>query len=272
VRKAGRITIGLVAGALAISAIAAWAGVPARFSHQADDASSQGQDVTAFLGGSTPSPPSPTLTPPLRACERPTLIGRVVSASVTARSLPSGTAPAVGTFRSTNAEGAPQVFDLTGTVIDPTGDVWYRALLPMRPNGTSGYIAAGALRVVQTSYRIQVDRERLKLTLWSGCEAVMKVPIGLGKESTPTPNGRYYIIALLKPPIANSVYGSYAYGLSAFSDVLTDWKGGGIIGLHGTNDPSSIGDRRSHGCIRLYNRDIKKLVPLLPLGTPVDIG
>ena len=46
---------------------------------------------------------------------------------------------------------------------------------------------------------------------------------------------------------------------------------GGVIGLHGTNDPSSIGNRESHGCIRLYNRDIEKLVPLLPLGTPVVI-
>ena len=67
------------------------------------------------------------------------------------------------------------------------------------------------------------------------------------------------------------MYGNYAYGLSAFSDALTDWAGGGIIGLHGTNDPSSIGDRKSHGCIRLYNWDIEKLVPILPLGTPVEI-
>jgi lipoprotein-anchoring transpeptidase ErfK/SrfK len=67
------------------------------------------------------------------------------------------------------------------------------------------------------------------------------------------------------------VYGEYAYGLSAFSDVLKNWAGGGIIGIHGTNDPSSIGDRRSHGCIRMYNKDIRQLVPILPLGTPVDI-
>ena len=67
------------------------------------------------------------------------------------------------------------------------------------------------------------------------------------------------------------MYGTYAYGLSAFSDVLTDWAGGGIIGLHGTNDPSSIGDRKSHGCIRMYNSDIEKLVPVLPLGTPIEI-
>jgi lipoprotein-anchoring transpeptidase ErfK/SrfK len=75
----------------------------------------------------------------------------------------------------------------------------------------------------------------------------------------------------MRPPVRHSVYGAYAYGLSGFSNVLTDWEGGGIIGVHGTNDPSSIGIRSSHGCIRMYNRDIKRLVRILPLGTPIEI-
>ena len=74
-----------------------------------------------------------------------------------------------------------------------------------------------------------------------------------------------------KLPDPGTVYGPYAYGLSGFSDVLKTWRYGGIIGLHGTNDPSSIGDRRSHGCIRMYNHGIEELVPFLPRGTPVEI-
>ena len=70
----------------------------------------------------------------------------------------------------------------------------------------------------------------------------------------------------------NGPYGSYAYGLSGFSNVLTSFGGGdGVIGIHGTNDPSSIGQDVSHGCIRLQNADIERLVRFLPLGTPVDI-
>jgi lipoprotein-anchoring transpeptidase ErfK/SrfK len=277
VRRVGRIAIGLLAGTLVLSAIASMTGVSARFVHQPRDEGTSEPDMRAFLGRPVSTGASPGTagaasgTASHRPCDRPTLIGRVTSASLTVRALPSVGAPAIATLPHTNAEGATQVFDLQGSVRNPAGDVWYRALLPLRPNGTSGYIAAGSVRLVQTRYRIEVDRKRLRLTLWDGCSALMRFPIGLGKESTPTPDGRYYIIALLKPPLAGSVYGTYAYGLSAFSDVLTDWKGGGIIGLHGTNDPSSIGNRKSHGCIRLYNRDIEKLVSILPLGTPVDI-
>jgi L,D-transpeptidase catalytic domain len=269
VRRVGRIAIGLVAGTLVLSALASVTGVSARIFHP-DVQDETGPDVRDFLNEPITSSLAPA-PPAQRPCERPTLIGRVAVSTVIARSGPSPQAPAIATFHRHNALGVHQVFDLVGSVRDGAGDLWYRALLPVRPNGTVGYVGAGSVRLRQTSYRVEVDREHLRLTLWNGCTATMRLPIGLGKESTPTPNGRYYIIALMKPPITNSVYGTHAYGLSAFSDVLTNWVGGGIIGLHGTNDPSSIGNRRSHGCIRLLNRDIEKLVPLLPLGTPVDI-
>ena len=73
------------------------------------------------------------------------------------------------------------------------------------------------------------------------------------------------------PPTPDSIYGAYAYGLSAFSKVITTWKWGGVIGLHGTNEPSSIGHRVSHGCIRMHNRAIEYLARILPLGTPITI-
>jgi len=197
----------------------------------------------------------------------------VLVASVAARKSPSNDAPVIATYRRINPQGAPQVFDLGSSIADSSGAIWFRALLPIRPNGTTGYIPATSVQVTQTSYRVVVDRHQLHLTVSKGCRQVMQFRIGLGKESTPTPNGTFYIISLLKPPIAGSVYGAYAYGLSAFSNAITvkSWEGGGIIGIHGTNDPSSIGDRQSHGCIRLNNSDISKLVPILPLGTPVEI-
>ncbi len=86
----------------------------------------------------------------------------------------------------------------------------------------------------------------------------------------PNPLGLFYLTELLAP--TNSGYGPYAYGLSAFSDVLTSFGGGpGQIGLHGTADAASIGHSVSHGCIRLTNTDITTLAKLLPLGTPVHI-
>jgi len=79
---------------------------------------------------------------------------------------------------------------------------------------------------------------------------------------------------LLRPPTPNSVYGTYAYGLSGYSEVLTEFAGGeGQLGIHGTNDPSSLGTTISSGCIRLHNDDISLLVEQigLPLGVPVEV-
>ncbi len=203
---------------------------------------------------------------------RGTLIGRVTSEQVTARSEPSPYAKPVATFPRINGQGSVQVFQLVGDTVDRRGLLWYEAILPMRPNGTRGFILAERLELQRTYYRIEVSQRQLTLKLYDHCRLKHTYPIGLGTESTPTPVGRFYIVSLMKPPIEGSVYGSWAYGLSAFSEAITDWTGGGVIGVHGTNDPSSIGQRVSHGCIRMRNEDVDGLVKFLPLGTPVKIG
>jgi lipoprotein-anchoring transpeptidase ErfK/SrfK len=69
----------------------------------------------------------------------------------------------------------------------------------------------------------------------------------------------------------NPFYGPIAYGTSAKSAVLTDWPGGGFVGIHGTNQPQLIPGRISHGCIRMRNRNILRLSRLMPVGTPLTI-
>ena len=221
------------------------------------------------------APPTPVSAPARErsspACRRPTLIGRVAASAVTARAAPTRFARAVATFGRMNEQGSPQVFDLVSKTSGHGGRDWYRALLPVRPNGTTGYIPAAALRVQFTPYRLALDRADFRLTLFEGCRSLRTFQVGLGTGRTPTPRGRFYLASLMKPPDPTTVYGAYAYGLSAYSDVLVHWRAGGIIGLHGTNDPSSIGRRSSHGCIRMRNADISRLVRILPLGTPISI-
>lgn len=202
---------------------------------------------------------------------RGTLIARVSQDRVAARSGPSRAAPVIERFGRRNAYGAPQVFNVVDTVRGPGGGLWYEALLPVRPNGTTGFVQSTSVKLFQTPYRLKVDRAKFRLELWKGCGLEERFPIGIGTGLTPTPVGRFYLVALLKPPTTDTIYGNYAYGLSAFTDSLDDWEGGGVIGLHGTNDPSSIGRRSSHGCIRMRNRDIGRLVEMLPLGTPIEI-
>lgn len=204
------------------------------------------------------------------------LVGEVNAQRIVARAGPGEEFEKIASFEKFNDQGAPQVFLLEPHETDaqgllPEDSSWVKALLPLRPNGTTGYLAVEDLVVRHTPYRLVVDTAAFRLKVFEGDSLIMKVPVGIGTGRTPTPIGDFFLASLLEPPDPSTVYGTYAYGLSGYSETLLDWKGGGVIGLHGTNDPSSIGNAVSHGCIRMRNRDIEKLVPLLPLGTPIKI-
>jgi hypothetical protein len=207
----------------------------------------------------------------LEACERPTLVGTVTASRVEAREGPGAGSDVVGVFPRVNDQGAVQVFPLLDR-LETSGSTWYRAMLPMRPNGSTGWVPGDDLRIGQTGYRIAIDLRRFRLQVLDRCDVVARFAIGVGTNDTPTPRGAFFLNSLLQPPDRGSVYGAFAFGLSAYSDVITDWEGGGIVGLHGTNDPSSIGRNASHGCIRMTNDAIRFLARTVPLGTPVEIS
>ena len=100
---------------------------------------------------------------------------------------------------------------------------------------------------------------------------VWSAPVGIGAPSTPTPPGRFWIREKFRTAGSGSLYGPVAFGSSDYS-VLSEWPGGGVIGIHGTNEPSLIPGRPSHGCIRLRNSAARRLWRLLPVGTPLLIG
>jgi lipoprotein-anchoring transpeptidase ErfK/SrfK len=176
---------------------------------------------------------------------------------------PSGAA--MTTFANPSGAGAP----LTFYVLAQKGH-WLQVELPRRPNGSTGWINDQEVIVTTLHYRIGVSTERKRLSLYLDGSVISVFPIATGTGGTPTPHGHFYITELIKP--TNQGYGPYAYGLSAYSNVLNSFGGGpGQIGLHGTPDASSIGRAASHGCIRIANSTITQLAKLLPLGTPVDI-
>jgi lipoprotein-anchoring transpeptidase ErfK/SrfK len=111
-----------------------------------------------------------------------------------------------------------------------------------------------------------------QITVYDGETVVLQEPVAIGKPATPTPPGRYYIRVLLQSVDPGSVYGPFAYGLSAHSDVLTSFSGGDAeVGIHGNNDASVLGQSVSSGCVRMSNEGVTRLTSLLPLGTPVEI-
>lgn len=172
---------------------------------------------------------------------------------------------ATTTLSNPQASGAPLVF----RVVDQQ-DGWAEVQLAQRPNGSTGWVRTSAVTLSEDPYAIVVTRSTNTLDLYKSGKVVHSYPVATGTGGTPSPTGRFALTELLAP--TNAGYGPYAYGTTAFSDVLNSFGGGpGQIGLHGTDDTSSIGTAASHGCIRMHNADISALAELLPLGTPFQV-
>jgi lipoprotein-anchoring transpeptidase ErfK/SrfK len=163
-----------------------------------------------------------------------------------------------------SAEGlnvGPVVFLANGPV-DPTAG-WINVLLPVRPNGTDGWVRRADVTLTANQFHIEVRLEAHQIRVFNGRQRVLQAPIGVGTTNTPTPGGAFYIRSLIASTV--SAYGTYAFGLSGFSEVHESFNGGpGDIGIHGTNDPSTIGTDVSNGCIRLEDENVVRLAGLLP--------
>jgi lipoprotein-anchoring transpeptidase ErfK/SrfK len=185
-----------------------------------------------------------------------------------------------------SAEGlnvGPVVFLANGPV-DPDAD-WINVLLPVRPNGSDGWVRRSDVTLTANQFRIEVRLGAHQIRVFDGEDRIMQAPIGVGTDNTPTPGGAFYIRSLIAS--TDPAYGTYAFGLSGFSEVHETFNGGpGDIGIHGTSDPSTIGTDVSNGCIRLEDGNVVRLAGLLPeaaasqsdspavttgLGVPVEV-
>lgn len=195
-----------------------------------------------------------------------------VNRAEVAREEPSPTAKKVAKLTLRTPEKTDDlVFVLDRTEVD--GEEWLRVRLPVRPNNTTGWVPADAVSSLQpVNTWLKISTKTYKITLIRNGKKVFSAPIGVGQSQWPTPKGQFYIRAKLKGYGGKgSVYGPLAYITSATSDTLTDWPGGGLVGVHGTNQPGILPGRVSHGCVRLKNADILKLEKLMPVGTPITI-
>jgi L,D-transpeptidase catalytic domain len=231
--------------------------------------------TTSFVAEAGRLPPSPR---PAFTVGRPKLLNRnetrarfaPVLRPVPARSRPATTASAVASLDLETSEGTTNIVLVVGERRRPDG-LWVRVRMPVLPNNLTGWVprrALGGYQFVHT--RLVVDRRQLTATLFRDGRKVFAAPVGVGRPEWPTPPGAFYVRDRLSG-FGDPFYGPVAFGTSARSAVLTDWPAGGFIGIHGTNEPSLIPGRISHGCIRLRNPDILRLSRLMPVGTPVTI-
>jgi lipoprotein-anchoring transpeptidase ErfK/SrfK len=149
------------------------------------------------------------------------------------------------------------------------GKPWYKISIPMRPNGTMGWIPAHAVRLSPTAGEIRVHRVPRTIDLYWHGNHVWHGRVAIGAPGMPTPLGHYYVAARFVP-YQDPFLGVFAVETSGYS-ALTEWPGGGWFGIHGTNEPQLLGQAVSHGCIRVANTTALQLRKFAPLGTPIII-
>jgi hypothetical protein len=183
---------------------------------------------------------------------------------------PDTNSPIVTRLHFTTEDGFPEVYLVLRRLVTRQGRIWLKVALPMRPNGRTGWVVHGALGPLQQVRTwLVIDRSRLRARFYDGNHALWSAPVGIGKPSTPTPTGLFWVREEFV--LSNQAfYGPYAFGTSAYANI-SDWPGGGVVGLHGTSLPNLVPGRPSHGCIRLHNQDILWLAAHMPVGTPISV-
>ena len=224
--------------------------------------------------GSLPVPVAPAFTP-----GAPRRLGSIrhlsywapVERSVLARTAPGATSLVVTRLSLRTPEGTRNTVAVLERTKDRQGTPWVRVGLAVLPNGTTAWVprtALGGYGTVDT--RLDVDLSRMRATLYRDGRQVFEAAVGVGRVTSATPTGRFYIRNKLTR-YRSPAYGPVAFGTSARSPSATDWPAGGFVGIHGTDRPDLVPGRISHGCIRMRNQDILELARLMPVGTPVTI-
>jgi lipoprotein-anchoring transpeptidase ErfK/SrfK len=235
-----------------------------------------GREVVAVPSRPPAIAPQPTAAPEPTAAPQPTAapVGpdsgwiATLHSPLSYSATPGG--PAEGTLPATNPFGAAEVVAVIGR---PGTAGWSQVELPIRPNGSSAWMQTSATSLTWTTYRVAVSVAAHTLTVTEGAGTVLTASAAVGASRTPTPAGSTYLWELVRPDDQAGAYGPYIFGLGMFSNAYSVFNGGDAqIGIHGNDEPSSIGQPVSHGCVRLDNALIARLAGMLPLGTPVTVS
>jgi lipoprotein-anchoring transpeptidase ErfK/SrfK len=189
---------------------------------------------------------------------------------VIVRAKPSRSARRIKVLREFRPDFSPQyVLALSRTKHPKTGKAtWYRISVPGRPNGQTGWVPAAAVDLRPVKKRLFIDRSTRRFEFWQGERLLRSGKVAVGAPGAETPTGLFYVQSKFFPNA--DILGAFAFETSAYSK-LTDWPGGGVVGVHGTPWPWLLGQAVSHGCVRLHNDDVLWLRSRVPEGTPIKI-
>jgi hypothetical protein len=189
--------------------------------------------------------------------------------AIAVRARPSVDAPRVAVLHEFRPDYRHQVVFALGQRKGKDGRLWYRVLLSQRPNGTTGWVRADGVDLRPVTTKIVLRRGARVLEVQRGGRTIFRTIVAVGAPGMETPLGRFYLMTEFRP--THSFYGTWAFETSAYSPTLTDWPGGGKVGIHGTSAPGLLGQAVSHGCIRVSNEAANRLHALVSPGTALEV-
>ena len=196
--------------------------------------------------------------------------GPIVWRRVAVRTAPTRDARAITTLTEFRSDFRPRTILAVRARGDGNGrPAWYQITIPGRPNGRSGWIPAASVALKPVDRWLVIFRSERRFSLVLRGRVVRSGPVAVGAPGMETPLGLFFVQAMFRTT-GNSILGAYAFETSGYSR-LSDWPGGGVVGVHGTNTPELIGQAVSHGCVRLHNQDISFSGTVVRVGTPVKI-
>lgn len=199
--------------------------------------------------------------------------GTLAWEQVVVRASPTAASRRIAVLRQFRPDFRPQYVLAISLVRNEKGEpTWYRISVPGRPNGRKGWVRAASLELRPVHKQLVIYRGARRFEFWDGDRLVRTGKVAVGAKGAETPLGVFYVTDKFNPRIDPewAILGAYAFETSAYSK-LTDWPGGGIVGVHGTPWPWLLGKAVSHGCVRLHNDNILFLRSRVPPGTPVKI-
>jgi lipoprotein-anchoring transpeptidase ErfK/SrfK len=195
--------------------------------------------------------------------------GVILRTRLTAHASASSASKVVKVFPQFRRDFRPTTLLVLGEAKDAKGVRWLRISLPMRPNGRKGWVKATSVQTRPVRSSIVIDLSARKLRVLENGKTRYATRVAIGRRGMETPTGgNFYVTATFKPK--ERFLGAFAFETSAYSK-LSEWPGGGVVGLHGTSMPWLLGKAVSHGCVRMSNAAALVLKRLTPAGTPLRI-
>lgn len=180
---------------------------------------------------------------------------------------PSVSAAVRATLPKLNEHGQPTLM-LVRETRKVDGVTWYSVWLPVRPNGSSGWVRASGVRTFASMARIVIDVSARRLSVYVKGSLKGRFRVAVGSSTYRTPSGLFFISEKVRPSPPDGFYGVLAMGLSGVQPKLPTR---GSLAIHGTNDGGGIGRAITEGCIRMHNADVLKVSAWVPSGSPVVI-